>query len=246
MLDPFQYDLPAEKIAQRPVYPYDQAKLLLINRESSSLKESIFANIADFLQPTDLLVFNDTTVSPARLFGRFADSDGQVEILLVEQTAADTWQCLARPLKKFHVDREIQFDGELIATIGKRLDNLVSLKFNYPDKLESTGTMPIPPYIRGGRSDQQDTLDYQTHFAKAAGNCSIAAPTASLHFTPELLTKIKSTGVQAINLTLHVGLASFLPLWNESVENLSPPGKEEFIVEDSTWQAISEHKSTVG
>ena len=106
--------------------------------------------------------------------------------------------------------------------------------------------MPIPPYIRGGRSDQQDTLDYQTHFAKAAGNCSIAAPTASLHFTPELLTKIKSTGVQAINLTLHVGLASFLPLWNESVENLSPPGKEEFIVEDSTWQAISEHKSTVG
>ena len=106
--------------------------------------------------------------------------------------------------------------------------------------------MPIPPYIRGGKSDEQDTLDYQTHFAKAAGNGSIAAPTASLHFTPELVATIKSKGIQMINLTLHVGLASFLPLWNDSVENLTPPGKEEFVVEESTWQTISNHKSTGG
>lgn len=249
-LDPYQYDLPADKIAQRPVYPYDQAKLLLVDKGASSLNESVFTDIADFLQSSDLLVFNDTAVKPARLFGRFADSGGQVEVLLVNELADNSWQCLARPLKKFHAGRQIKFSEELSATIGEREDNLINLSFNSAEHLASVGTMPIPPYIRGGHSDEQDKLDYQTHFAKTAagddGGNSIAAPTASLHFTPELMSKIKDKGVQTINLTLHVGLASFLPLWNDSVEDLSPPGREEFKVAEDTWATISQHRSSGG
>ncbi len=240
----FNYDLPDAYIAERPAYPYDTARLLQIDRKTESITDSTFSAIGAFLRPEDLLVFNNSKVIPARLLGHLGEAAKKVEILLINEVSPNIWMALGKPLKKFKTDEVISFSSSLKAKILKRVDqNKVLLEFlNLPDnsalhkELQTTGLMPIPPYIRKGLSDAQDVIDYQSQFARFDG--SIAAPTASLHFTPELIERIKGQGVAIETLTLHVGVASFLPLWNEEDTTITPPAAENFQISDATWQAI--------
>lgn len=242
-LDIFNYELLQEKIAQRPVYPYDSAKLLVLDRKGSSVEESVFSNISEFLFEDDILVFNNTSVIPARLFGSFADTGGKVELLLVKEINHNTWECLARPAKKLKIGREIIISDDLRIVIKERIEDVrVVVEFVNAKKenIYKNGNMPIPPYIRKGHSDDQDKIDYQTIFAKDEG--SIAAPTASLHFTNSLMDKIKAKGVEVENVTLHVGAASFLPLWKEEDEELKEPGEELYKITKDLFDKLKKAK----
>jgi len=159
---PFLYELPSERIAQRPLRPYHNAKLLVVDRSKAELKESLFIDLADFLNPGDLLVLNDTRVMQARLFG--LSSGREVEVLLVSQFSTTQWSCLARPARKLKAGTEIEFESGLTATVlGRGDDGSLNLEFNrdLEDSIEQCGVMPIPPYIRKGRGDHQDKLDCQ-------------------------------------------------------------------------------------
>jgi S-adenosylmethionine:tRNA ribosyltransferase-isomerase len=228
----FTYDLPQDRIAQRPVYPYDAAKLLVIDRKSGGIKESQFSQIDNYLSPSDLLFFNNSAVIPARVFARKRDTGAQGELLFLESSAAEEVLVLAKPIKKFTensiFDLDQTYSLKIISRISAKELKVLCLKNNNPcsskELLAAIGVMPIPPYIRSGRGDIQDQKDYQSLFANADG--SIAAPTASLHFTPELLAKINEQKIETAQITLHVGPASFLPLWNDedspNLNNLTP------------------------
>ena len=253
-LDPFSYLLPAERIAQRPVRPYDQAKLLVIRRDTQRLEDSIFADFASLVTDRDLLVLNETRVIPARLFGELQETGGEIELLLVDELALGKWRCLARPMKKLKPETVLKFGPELSAVVESRTDlpsPTVVVQFSAENQqnlgalIRARGSMPIPPYIRRGVSDSQDQLDYQTSFARVSG--SIAAPTAALHFTSGLLENIKAKGCGIRFLTLHVGVASFLPLWEEGD---SGPGKrpaaERYTVSPELLQELIEVRSRGG
>ena len=179
----------------------------------------------------DLLIFNNTRVLPARLFGRFEPGGGACELLLLRRVAPHVWRCMGRPLKKFRSGTSIALGGALQALVRSRCsDYEVELEFSALGQdadaaLRSQGIMPIPPYIRTGHGDEQDREDYQTIFASAEG--SVAAPTAGLHFSPELMEALTGAGVESAYLTLHVGAASFLSLLPDPQSSeLSPPGAE--------------------
>jgi S-adenosylmethionine:tRNA ribosyltransferase-isomerase len=255
---PYSYELPDERIAQRPVYPPDSAKMLVVFRELNQLHNSTFASIADYLKRGDILVFNDTRVIPARLFGRLDDPDQglPIEIVLVEETSLGEWSALGFPMRKIRAAKEIFFSPELSATVlpTAATEDRVRLKFkgeSFGVEVQSAitaliykhGTMPIPPYIRGGRGDDMDLHDYQSILAKHEG--SIAAPTASLHFTAELLEDIRKVTGEAIEkVTLHVGTASFQPIYVNGV--LRRPAEERFCVSPDTLKRLTEQKAKGG
>jgi S-adenosylmethionine:tRNA ribosyltransferase-isomerase len=239
VVEAFCYELPEERIAQRPVVPYHEAKLLVLSGSEQAVHARTFIDLPELLRAGDLLIFNNSGVIPARHFGTFSRSGGKVEIvrlrLQAKDTTSETWQCLGRPLKKCKVGTEITFSDDLQATVVERIDtDNILLRFTATQKLRvdeaiaQAGVMPIPPYIRDGRGDAQDIVDYQPMFARTPG--SIAAPTASLHFTPELLATLDARGVMREELTLHVGSASFLPLWSENLP-FRAPGKENFVAD---------------
>lgn len=241
---PYSYDLPKDRIAQRPVYPAETAKLLVVDRASGSIHDSTFACIGEFLREHDRLVFNDTKVVPARLFGRLDSPGGaQVELLLVDKLSESRWSCIGRPLKKVRSVGRVRFSDTLTAEVVP-LDgpqDRVTVEFNTTESthismaIAQHGTMPIPPYIRGGHGDDQDERDYQSIFAKYAG--SIAAPTASLHFTDELIFRLRgSPGIDLSTITLHVGTASFLPVVEDGA--IKPPGAESFRIAPQVLQEI--------
>jgi S-adenosylmethionine:tRNA ribosyltransferase-isomerase len=248
---PFTYELPHERIAQRPVHPPDAARMLVIDRSRGSLSHATFRDLPSFLRPNDHLVFNKTQVIPARLFGQI-DHNGQhdVEILLVSQREKGTWQCIGRPLKKIRAAGVVTFNSRLrgrVYSTGSTESVLVQFETtdgrDIDEALREHGTMPIPPYIRDGRGDSQDIIDYQTIFAEQPG--SIAAPTASLHFTPELLDRIaKDAHAQISRITLHVGSASFLPIIVNGV--LRPPTAEQFEVPPEVLLSLQETKARGG
>lgn len=248
-IQPFDYDLPEERIAQRPVYPADHAKLMVINRATKAIECRHFFELPEILEPGDLLVLNDTRVIPARLFGTLS-TGAEVELLLLEREGINVWRCLGRPLKKLKVGSRVILPEGVLGEVTERVNAFeVRIKFtreggDLDEGLKEIGTMPIPPYIREGRGDEQDAVDYQTLFAKHEG--SVAAPTASLHFTPELIETLKRKGIQFHYLTLHVGSASFRPLWKEEKEELDPeetkPGAERFIFTDETVERVLEQK----
>lgn len=226
----FNYELPESRIAQRPVYPYSSAKLLLADRDGKSIKDFSFETIADFLNPEDLLVFNNTRVRASRLFGKL-ETGGAVELLVLKEISTGSFECMGRPLKKLSPGTKIILEGGLTASAGDRIEDtkiVIDLEMEgVPASLadiDKAAVMPIPPYIRKGRADEKDRDDYQTHFAELMG--SVAAPTASLHFTPELSTQIKEKGCQIEFLTLHVGPPSFLSLWEKGDEQIEGPGRE--------------------
>ena len=214
----FDFHLPEELIAQTPLEKRDASRLLVVNRETGEFSDRHFDSIIDQLEPGDALVMNNTRVLPARLYGEKPGTGGHVELLLLKNTEGDFWEVLAKPAKRLKVGAQVVFgDGRLTATITEELDHGGRIvRFDYQgiflEVLESLGEMPLPPYIHEKLADRER---YQTVYAKENG--SAAAPTAGLHFTKELLTKIEEKGVKLVYLTLHVGLGTFRPV---SVDNL--------------------------
>ncbi|MFC3927933.1 tRNA preQ1(34) S-adenosylmethionine ribosyltransferase-isomerase QueA [Streptococcus caprae] len=216
----FDFYLPEELIAQTPLEQRDASKLLIIDHENQTMVDSHFDHIIDELNPGDALVMNNTRVLPARLYGEKPDTHGRVEFLLLKNTQGDQWEVLAKPAKRLKVGTEVSFgDGRLTATIIEEREHggrIVEFSYDgiFLEVLESLGEMPLPPYIHEKLDDRER---YQTVYAKENG--SAAAPTAGLHFTPELLNAIEAKGVKLVYLTLHVGLGTFRPVSVDSVDD---------------------------
>jgi S-adenosylmethionine:tRNA ribosyltransferase-isomerase len=211
-VDLFDFVLPAELIAQRPTSPRDSARLLDVSGDA--LQDWTVRDLPGLLEEGDLLVFNDTKVIPARLIGN-RPSGGKAEVLLIRDLGAGRWLCFARPTKKMHVGDALGFKGLGATVAEKHEDGSVVLAFDrsgadFMDAIEGAGAVPLPPYIRGGTADARDRADYQTLFAKHDG--SVAAPTAGLHFTPDLMARIAALGVATAGVTLHVGAGTFQPV----------------------------------
>ncbi len=232
MLSPFSYDLPPDRIAQRPLHPYDAARLLLARRCDGVIGESTFADLGSFLRSGDQLILNDTKVLPARFLGTIEKTGGAIEVLILHEQATCQWECIGKPLKRFRPGMVLCFGDRLRARVEQKLSServllsFFALSGDVHVLMHEVGSMPIPPYIRQGRGDEDDRLDYQTMFAQQEG--SVAAPTASLHFTPRLVEGLKARGVGLEFITLHVGAASFLPLWHEEGDEPRKPGIEHF------------------
>jgi S-adenosylmethionine:tRNA ribosyltransferase-isomerase len=214
-LQSYQFDLPSHLIAQYPVEPRDQSRLLVLNRHSGISKDLNFTDIIDYLQAGDTLVLNNTRVIPARLYG-YKDSGARVEILLLNKRSKQ-WEALVRPAKRLKPGTRVRFDDlsgayvEIIAEIDMAGGRLVEFK-NCPDEMafiDRVGQMPLPPYINRP-AEKSDTSTYQTVYARERG--SAAAPTAGLHFTESLLQRIKDKGVNISYILLHVGLGTFRPV----------------------------------
>lgn len=209
----FDYNLPEELIAQTPLKKRDSSKLLMMNKDSGEIKHEVFYNIVDYLNKGDVLVLNDTKVIPARLIGIKEETGAVIELLLLKELGEDTWECLSKPAKRLKIGTIVSFgDGKLKAeVIEKKDEGITIVKLLYKgilmEILDSLGTMPLPPYIHEKLEDQGR---YQTVYAKYSG--SAAAPTAGLHFTPELLKMIEDKGVIVTYVTLHVGLGTFRPV----------------------------------
>ncbi|MGG5370427.1 tRNA preQ1(34) S-adenosylmethionine ribosyltransferase-isomerase QueA [Enterococcus sp. AZ196] len=215
----FDFDLPEELIAQTPLEKRDSSRLLVLDRETGQIADKHFDEIIDELHSGDALVMNDTRVLPARLYGEKPETGGHLEVLLLNNTQGDEWETLIKPARRAKVGTQIVFgDGRLRAEVKKELEHggrIVEFSYEgiFLENLESLGEMPLPPYIKERLEDPER---YQTVYAKENG--SAAAPTAGLHFTPELLEKIAAKGVKLVYLTLHVGLGTFRPV---SVDNIS-------------------------
>ena len=213
----FWYDLPEELIAQTPLEQRDTSRLLVLDRISGQVKHQHFYDIIDYLQPGDCLVMNDSRVLPARLLGH-RPTGGAVEVLLLKDLGQKKWECLCKPGRKMQVGSQVIFgDGELTAVVTEvREDGNRIVEFRYEgiflEVLERLGKMPLPPYIRAELADQER---YQTVYSREVG--SAAAPTAGLHFTNELLDKIREKGIQTAFVTLHVGLGTFRPVKAETI-----------------------------
>ncbi|MCD8205997.1 MAG: tRNA preQ1(34) S-adenosylmethionine ribosyltransferase-isomerase QueA [Clostridia bacterium] len=213
----FYYDLPEELIAQTPAEPRDSSRMLVYKRSEKKIEHRIFRDIVDYLKAGDVLVINNTKVIPARLYGKLS-TGGAVEVLLLKRLDMDLWETLVRPGRKCPVGREIFVSDKLSMTVedvtvtGERV---MRMKCDgvFEEVLDEVGSMPLPPYIKKKLDDE---TRYQTVYAKHEG--SAAAPTAGLHFTPELLEKIKGMGVEIAEIMLHVGLGTFRPVKEESVE----------------------------
>ena len=208
----FWYDLPEELIAQTPLQQRDTSRLMVLDRQTGKVTHKHFYDIIDYLQPGDCLVMNDSRVLPARLLGH-RPTGGAVEVLLLRDLGNKQWECLCKPGKKMQVGSEVIFgDGELTAVVTQvKEDGNRVVEFRYEgiflEVLERLGKMPLPPYIKAELADQER---YQTVYSREVG--SAAAPTAGLHFTNELLEKIRSKGVKTAFVTLHVGLGTFRPV----------------------------------
>ena len=218
-VEDFNYDLPKELIAQRPLEQRDQSKMLVIHRKSGKLEHRVFFNLVEYLEPGDLLVVNDSKVIPARIFGKRMKSGGIVEVLLLKPISEDVWEVLVKPGRKALKGQILEFQedmrGEVLDILedGKRKIRFSHHADTIYEVLDRIGKMPLPPYITEPLKDQER---YQTVYANERG--SAAAPTAGLHFTKELLKKIRDKGVNIAPVTLHVGLGTFRPVKEDEVE----------------------------
>ncbi|MDD3392346.1 MAG: tRNA preQ1(34) S-adenosylmethionine ribosyltransferase-isomerase QueA [Bacilli bacterium] len=215
----FDFDLPLSLIAQTPLKERDASKLLVLDKKTGEMEHHVFTDIIDYLNPGDVLVLNDTKVIPARLYGQKEDTKAMIEILMLKEKENDVWECLAKPAKRVKIGTIIVFgEGKLKAKCigikeeGIRIFELIYKGILY-EILDELGEMPLPPYIHEKLKDQNR---YQTVYAKNEG--SAAAPTAGLHFTENLMMKIKDKGIKIIYITLHVGLGTFRPVNVENVK----------------------------
>jgi S-adenosylmethionine:tRNA ribosyltransferase-isomerase len=217
----FNYYLPKELIAQHPTEKRDESRLMVLHRDTKQIEDKTFKDIIDYLEPGDCLVRNNTKVIPARLYGKIIGktSEKLVEFLLLKQLENDNWEVMVRPGKKLRQGAKVEFgEGLLKAEILEVMENgnrKVHFEYNgiFNEILDQIGLMPLPPYITESLKDKNR---YQTVYAKYEG--SAAAPTAGLHFTEELLEKIKAKGVEIANVTLHVGIGTFRPVKVENIE----------------------------
>jgi len=229
----FGYELPEELIAQHPYDKRDEARLMVLDKETQTIEHKVFKDIYDYFEPGDCLVINNTKVIPARLLGK-KDTGAKVEFLLLKRIENDIWEVMVRPGNKLKPGAKAIFgDGLLTGEILEVLDGgNRKVKFYYDgifnEILDQIGLMPLPPYIT--KADKKDNEKYQTVYAKYEG--SAAAPTAGLHFTEELLEKLKQKGVVIANVTLHVGIGTFRPVKVENVEDHEMHSEHYYIKEE--------------
>lgn len=237
----FKYDLPEELIAQTPIKQRDHSKLMVLNREKQTIEHKIFKDIIDYLEPGDVLVRNNTKVLPARLYGK-KETGANVEFLLLNNIEGDIWECIVRPGNKLHVGTKVIFgEGLLKANILEVMPGGTrKVQFEYQgifnEILDQIGLMPLPPYIH---EELKEKDRYQTVYAKYEG--SAAAPTAGLHFTPELLEEIQKKDISVANVTLHVGIGTFRPVKEETVEN-HEMHSEHFYIKQEDADKINQAK----
>lgn len=242
----YYFDLPEELIAQDPLTDRSKSRLMVLNRKTGEIEHKIFEDIIDYLNPGDCLVVNNTKVIPARLFGVREDTGAAIELLLLKRLSDNTWETLVKPGKKARVGAVINFgEGKLKGEIiDVQEDGNRKIRFDFDgifeEILDELGQMPLPPYITHKLEDKNR---YQTVYAKYDG--SAAAPTAGLHFTNELLDKIKAKGVNIATVTLHVGLGTFRPV---KVEDLTDHHmhSEYYFIEEEQAKLISETKKNGG
>ena len=242
----FNFDLPEELIAQVPIKDRTSSKLMVLDKETGEIEHRIFRDIIDYLNPGDCLVLNATRVIPARLIGSKVETGGKIEFLLLKRTEDDTWETLVKPGKRAKIGARFSFgDGKLIAeVVGMGEDGARIVKFEYngifEEILDELGNMPLPPYITE-KLDERER--YQTVYSKHNG--SAAAPTAGLHFTKELLEKIKEKGIKIAHVTLHVGLGTFRPV---KVENILEHHmhSEFYMVDEEDANMINECRANGG
>lgn len=245
-LEEFDFYLPEELIAQTPLLKRDTSKLLTINRKENTYEHKVFSDIIDYFNPGDTLVLNNTRVMPARLYGQKKDTGAAIEVLLLKNKEHNMWECLVKPAKRIKVGSIVSFgDGIMEAECVKVLDDgFRYFEFKYEgifqECLDELGTMPLPPYIKERLTDKER---YQTVYSKEVG--SSAAPTAGLHFTNELLDKIKQKGVNIVYLTLHVGLGTFRPVSVENIED-HDMHSEYYTLDEETANVINETKKNGG
>jgi len=216
LISEFDYDLPAELIAQKPLEKREASRMMVVNRQAENFADESFYNFPRFLQKGDVVVLNNTKVFPARLFGT-SETGARIEVFLIREIENQTWETLARPARRLKTGKKIAFDEKLSARVlEKTEEGRVIVKFesgqeDFEEVLEAIGQTPLPPYIRrdSGTSDA-DKNRYQTVFAKQRG--AIAAPTAGLHFTPKILDEIRNLGAIIAEITLHVGYGTFEPV----------------------------------
>lgn len=242
-VDEFDYQLPDELIAQKPAKKRDQSHLMCLDKNSGEIEEAIFEDIIDFFEPGDLLVLNNSKVIPARLYGKKIPTGTEIEVLLLNQKSEDIWEVLVRPGKRVKKGVEISFGGGKL--VGKAIEYTDFggriMRFEYEGDfdqiLKELGEMPLPPYIN---RELKNPERYQTVYADKKG--SAAAPTAGLHFTPELLNCIREKGIEIANITLHVGLGTFRPVRTERVEEHNMHS-EYFEVNSETVEKIKKAKA---
>ena len=245
----FYYDLPEELIAQFPSAERDMCRLMVLDKEKKTVEHKVFRDIIDYLNPEDMLVVNSSKVIPARLLGVTEKTGASMELLLLRMLDNGEWETLVRPGKRAKVGSSFSFGGILKATVTDVVDggNRV-VRFDYDTEkyktvyevLDAIGNMPLPPYIT---KRLENKSDYQTVYAKEEG--SAAAPTAGLHFTPELLEKIKAKGVGYGEVTLHVGLGTFRPVKVDKIEEHLMHG-EYFHITDEVANEINERRAKGG
>ncbi len=240
-LSDFMYDLPEERIAQTPVEPRDHSRLMVLHRDTHEIEHKHFYDIVDYLNPGDCLVINETKVIPARLYGE-RPTGGACEVLLLKQLGPKRWETLVRPGKKLRPGAEMIFgDGRLRCRVVETTDDggrIVEFECegSFEAALDALGEMPLPPYIH---EKLQDRDRYQTVYAKQDG--SAAAPTAGLHFTPELLSRIREKGVDIVPVLLHVGLGTFRPVKVENIEEHQMHSEYFEVTEDAAQRVNAAH-----
>ena len=241
----FYYDLPEELIAQHPLKKRDESRLMVINRKKNTIEDRRFFDVTEYLRPGDLLVMNNTKVIPGRIYGHREDTGGKVEILLLRHLSDKDWEIMVKPGKRAKVGARIVFSPELKGVItGTTQGGLRVISFEYTgifkEIVNEIGLMPVPPYIHETLADNNR---YQTVYAKREG--SSAAPTAGLHFTPDLLEKIEKMGVSIAEVTLHVGIGTFRPVKCDVIEE-HHMHEEYFEVPEETAKAIKRTKKNGG
>jgi len=242
----FYFDLPEELIAQTPIKKRDESRLLVLDKETGEWQHRHFFDLPEYLRPGDCLILNDSRVLPARLLGRRLPGGGACEVLLLIDKGEGLWECIVRPGKHLRTGAKVSFgNGELTAEIAEVLpDGNRLVQFHYEgiflEVLDRLGKMPLPPYIR---EELQDRERYQTMYSKVLG--SAAAPTAGLHFTPELLERIRAMGVYIGYVTLHVGLGTFRPVKEDEITD-HEMHSEYCTVPEETAKLINETKKNGG
>ncbi|NLN98281.1 MAG: tRNA preQ1(34) S-adenosylmethionine ribosyltransferase-isomerase QueA [Eubacteriaceae bacterium] len=243
--DDFNYNLPEELIAQRPIEKRDTSRLMVLNRKEKTIQDRLFSDLPDLLKPGDLLVLNNTKVLPARIYGKKRDTGGKIEILLHKKLTENTWEVMVKPGRRAKVGTRIQFSEKLEGKVlALRPDGLREMRFDYSgifeEILEEIGTMPLPPYIQETLVEQQR---YQTVYAKYNG--SVAAPTAGLHFTEDIFKKLQEKNIDRAEITLHVGIGTFRPVKEEYISK-HQMHSESYRIDAQTAKKIEEQRQRGG
>ncbi len=241
----FFYDLPEELIAQTPIEPRNSSRLMFLNKQSGEVQHKVFTDVMDYLAPGDCLILNDTRVLPARMFGQREDTGSLCEFVLLKQLSSSRWEAIAGPGKKAKPGKRFIFSDELKCEVEEVLDNgnrIIEFEFqgNFYEILDRVGEMPLPHYIKEKLEDKER---YQTVYSKNLG--SAAAPTAGLHFTPEMLEEIKAQGVSVGFVTLHVGLGTFRPVKAEDITE-HKMHSEHYYMPNETAELINNTKKNGG